>query len=1109
MAKNKVFIDVVVDDKGTTKRLAVDADKLGLSLERTGKSARTADRNLKGAAQTSANGTKNFTKMAQGITGGLVPAYATLAAQVFAITAAFDFFKRAADVRNLEEQQVSFAERTGTALGAMTSRLREASGGMLGFKEAAQATAIGVAKGFSASQMEQLAEGARKASTALGRDFEDAFDRLVRGVSKAEPELLDELGITLRLENATNRYSAALGKNVKALTDTERSQAVLLEVQRQIDQQFGNVDPDKNAFIELSKTFSDITRDITKGVLPAFEFVADILNKNAKAAALFFGLLILSIVKTIPGMSSLTGFMKSFFVSLNPLAGAVGGFKNMGAAVAEFGRESKKAITDAIDDYKAFQDSVDRSVISVEELQRKAGKKAKGVAGQMVADGTRSKTVQKVAEGTANKRDITILKKALKRAEKEYQRHGEIVSGIFEGEDIKRLRHLKGALDDMEREHLKFGQRVKNLSKKTGLFIRAFSTPAVISLKAAWKGVAATAKLAGKAINAAMKVTVILGIISSIVQAFEALFNAPATLARGIIGMIGTMAKGIQFFANLVVELINGLVNKLPDRLKKMLGLEEGEVVIQPLTFADNFDEKFTTLINETFPGVMDKLQTFENEQARISRRQEALDDLIAQYGELGDAINLSAEAAAGKSAFNKSGQERSRARVQGMATLGIGSAMRKADALSFLDPEAGRAAVETFREQIQKAGLNDISKEMFDAAMAGSTEAVEKIELFASTYIGTITELKSKVGDLPGLFTGDSKAIERGLVEIELAASKANELAENLNESSEAGEILADTLGGRLKAIREEFTTLRETADKLALQALELQGQRAEAEALSGRFREERLKDIAVLQAQNELLQLQNQLKSINNALDITGEGALTGIPRSDKEAERDTVEQQIANQNTLVENAQRNASDFESAGLRIGNTLQSSFQSAFQSLVEGTMTAKQAFASMAKSILSMIAKIITELLVAKLLTAALGGSGFGNFLGIPKSRYGGVQEEARYGGVMKDPRGYGVGGVAKGPDGGYPAILHGTEAVVPLPNNRSIPVDLQGNAGGTNNVTVNVTMAEGGGGGSKNTSGDSQQGTNLGNAIAIAVQKELQNQKRSGGILSPYGVA
>ena len=88
MAKNKIYIDVVVDDKGTTERVAVSAKKLGIALNEAGKGGLTADRRLKGAAQASANGTKNFSKMAQGISGGLVPAYATLAAQVFAVSAA-------------------------------------------------------------------------------------------------------------------------------------------------------------------------------------------------------------------------------------------------------------------------------------------------------------------------------------------------------------------------------------------------------------------------------------------------------------------------------------------------------------------------------------------------------------------------------------------------------------------------------------------------------------------------------------------------------------------------------------------------------------------------------------------------------------------------------------------------------------------------------------------------------------------------------------------------------------------------------------------------------------------------------------------------------------
>ena len=255
----------------------------------------------------------------------------------------------------------------------------------------------------------------------------------------------------------------------------------------------------------------------------------------------------------------------------------------------------------------------------------------------------------------------------------------------------------------MEREHLKFSQRVKNISKRTGLLIRAGITPAVLSLKAAFKGVAATAKFAGKAINAAMKATVILGIISSIVQAFESLFNAPATLARGIIKMISTMAKGIQFFANLVIDLINGLVNKLPDRLKKLLGLEEGEVMIQPLTFADNFDKMFTTLIDETFPGVMDSLQEFENKQNEVARRQELLDGLIDQYGELADAIRLSKVAATDQ---NKTAEERSRARIEGTASVGVSSKLRKTEALVALDPAAGQQAIAAFRDEIRNSGL-------------------------------------------------------------------------------------------------------------------------------------------------------------------------------------------------------------------------------------------------------------------------------------------------------------------------------------------------------------------------------------------------------------------
>ena len=213
-------------------------------------------------------------------------------------------------------------------------------------------------------------------------------------------------------------------------------------------------------------------------------------------------------------------------------------------------------------------------------------------------------------------------------------------------------------------------------------------------------------------------------------------------------------------------------------------------------------------------------------------------------------------------------------------------------------------------------------------------------------------------------------------------------------------------------------------------------------------------------------------------------------------------------------VDAAKKGANEIAQMGLKIGDSLQSNMESAFQSLVDGTKSIKAAFADMAKSIIADIAKMIIKMMVMKMLQDTLGRiPGVGSFLGI-KAKNGGVfseGEKAKNGGVFSEGEkvpGYSTGGVAKGSRSGYPAILHGTEAVVPLPNNRSIPVDLQGNTGSTNNVVVNVSV-DNDGQSSQNMQSDGTQGANLGKAIAAAVQQEIMNQRRNGGMLSPYGAS
>ena len=136
-------VDFKVTASGLNK-VDKDAKKAGKSFNQLDKNARSADRAGKGVANMSSNVTKNFSKMAQGITGGLVPAYATLAAQLFALDALFRFLREAADFRVLQEGQEAFAGVTGRAMKSLAKDIQAATQAQITFKEASQAAAIGL-----------------------------------------------------------------------------------------------------------------------------------------------------------------------------------------------------------------------------------------------------------------------------------------------------------------------------------------------------------------------------------------------------------------------------------------------------------------------------------------------------------------------------------------------------------------------------------------------------------------------------------------------------------------------------------------------------------------------------------------------------------------------------------------------------------------------------------------------------------------------------------------------------------------------------------------------------------------------------------------------------
>ena len=275
---------VVIKGKADLKQIIDEGKKAGGALDQTKKSAQSLDRQLKGAARASSGASKNFSKMSQGITGGLVPAYATLAANLFALDAVFRFLKNSADFRVLKEGQLAFAAATGVAYQSLARDLQTATRGMINFRDAAQAGAIGRAAGLSAGQLRELSEAAFTVSVALGRDVTDSFNRLVRGVTKAEPELLDELGIVLRLEEATTKYAASLGLNKNQLSIYQKSQAVVNEVLDQAETKFGKInaimEPQANSITQLGVAFEEAIDAMRPAIAAVAEFVANFGKKN-------------------------------------------------------------------------------------------------------------------------------------------------------------------------------------------------------------------------------------------------------------------------------------------------------------------------------------------------------------------------------------------------------------------------------------------------------------------------------------------------------------------------------------------------------------------------------------------------------------------------------------------------------------------------------------------------------------------------------------------------------------------------------------------------------------------------------------------------------------
>jgi hypothetical protein len=265
-----IELKVRVSSDGTMKLAVKDIEKLGEASRRTAKSTgeltdRSARNNkvMNDGVRGTANSTKNFSKLAETIGsggGGLVGAYAALAANTFAVSAAFNALRSAQQAQQVLEGLEAQGARIGVTFTIAAEKLREAVGFGISARDAMSATAQFTSAGFSTDELERLGKVAQNTSLALGRNLPDSIDRLIKGTTKLEPELLDELGIMTKLGDATAAYALETGKTVSSLTQFERRQAFLNAVLAEGELKFDGISEkvDTNPYDKLAGSFDNL-----------------------------------------------------------------------------------------------------------------------------------------------------------------------------------------------------------------------------------------------------------------------------------------------------------------------------------------------------------------------------------------------------------------------------------------------------------------------------------------------------------------------------------------------------------------------------------------------------------------------------------------------------------------------------------------------------------------------------------------------------------------------------------------------------------------------------------------------------------------------------------
>ena len=241
----------------------------------------------------------NFTKGAGDVISGMgkIAFSATmLTSAMKVLESAFDLAQEGAKLQRLADAGAEVARQYGGNMDLIIRKVKEASLGAVSEMDiiASANKAMMLGLGSDAEQLANLMEIAAFRGRAMGVSTTQAFDDIVRGIGRASPLILDNLGIVVKLGEVNEKYAKSIGKTVQELTAAEKKQALLNAVLDEgnslLAEAGGLVEDNASAYEKLQTQMKD-NQDRAKmlasdGISPLVSYLADSteqMNKNAAA----------------------------------------------------------------------------------------------------------------------------------------------------------------------------------------------------------------------------------------------------------------------------------------------------------------------------------------------------------------------------------------------------------------------------------------------------------------------------------------------------------------------------------------------------------------------------------------------------------------------------------------------------------------------------------------------------------------------------------------------------------------------------------------------------------------------------------------------------------